>query len=144
MNMQFNITTDYAIRTVMYLAMRNTLTKAVEISTAMGIPRNYQLRITKPLVKKGILQCVQGVKGGFYLNKPSKNITLYDIVTAIEITSCITKCLENESYCGPFTTGKCPIRSFYKGLQTDIDEHLKKITIEQLVKKYTMEHDNYD
>ena len=36
--MELNVTTDYAIRTVLYLAIKNELATANEIATAMGIP----------------------------------------------------------------------------------------------------------
>ena len=49
--MQFNITTDYAIRTVLYLAMKNRLATAAEISEAMHIPKNYQLKVTAQAIQ---------------------------------------------------------------------------------------------
>lgn len=39
--MQFKITTDYAIRTVLYLATKNEITTSGEISQVMGIPQKY-------------------------------------------------------------------------------------------------------
>jgi DNA-binding IscR family transcriptional regulator len=53
---------------------------SLEISQAMVIPRNYQLKITGPLVKAGILKRTQGMKGGFCLGRAAETITLYDIV----------------------------------------------------------------
>jgi Rrf2 family nitric oxide-sensitive transcriptional repressor len=133
--MQLNITTDYAIRTVLFLAMQDKLTTSAEISQAMDIPKNYQLRIIRPLVKNGILQCVQGVKGGFYLRKKSTDITLYDIVSAMEPTMCINKCLEDDRYCNLFTATTCPIQSFYKKMQQAMEGQLKTATIANLLKR---------
>lgn len=48
--MQLNVTTDYAIRTVLYLAVKDELATANEIATAMGIPPSYVLKITRKLV----------------------------------------------------------------------------------------------
>ena len=39
--MQLNVTTDYAIRTVLYLGQCKKIASATEISNEMGIPRGY-------------------------------------------------------------------------------------------------------
>lgn len=44
--MQLNVTTDYAIRTVLYLAIKDELATSNEIAMAMGIPPSYVLKIT--------------------------------------------------------------------------------------------------
>lgn len=47
--MQLNVTTDYAIRIVLYLAIKKEITTSKEIGAAMGIPKNYVLKITHKL-----------------------------------------------------------------------------------------------
>jgi Rrf2 family protein len=133
--MQFNITTDYAIRTVLYLAITKRLATATEISKAMNIPQNYQLKVTSPLVKKGILKRVQGVKGGFCLGRDSKDITLYDIINTMETTTHINPCLDKRKSYGRFTDTPCPIRDFYETIQVELEEHLQQTTVNQLSKK---------
>lgn len=58
--MQINITTDYAIRIVLYLAIRKELVSSVDIAYAMGIQPGYVLKITRKLVNAGILLRVVG------------------------------------------------------------------------------------
>lgn len=60
--MQLNVTTDYAIRTVLYLAVKDELATANEIATAMGIPPSYVLKITRKLVAAGIIKRIVGPK----------------------------------------------------------------------------------
>lgn len=43
--MQFKVTTDYAIRTVLYLATKNEVITSGEISQAMGIPQKYLIKL---------------------------------------------------------------------------------------------------
>ena len=43
--MQFKITTDYAIRTVLYLVTKNEVTTSGEISQVMGIPQKYLIKL---------------------------------------------------------------------------------------------------
>ncbi|MCH4178743.1 MAG: Rrf2 family transcriptional regulator [Megasphaera sp.] len=133
--MQFNITTDYAIRTVLYLAITKRLATATEISKAMNIPQNYQLKVTSPLVKKGILKRIQGVKGGFCLGRDSKDITLYDIINTMETTTNINPCLDKRKGGGRFTDTPCPIRDFYERIQMDLEEQLQQMTVNKLSEK---------
>ncbi|MCH4179374.1 MAG: Rrf2 family transcriptional regulator [Megasphaera sp.] len=133
--MQFNITTDYAIRTVLFLAITKRLATAAEISEAMHIPKNYQLKVTSPLVKKGILTRIQGVKGGFCLGKDSKDITLYDIVSTMETTTHLNPCLEKKNG-NPFTKTPHPVSDFYETMQTDMDTQLQQMTVARLAKNF--------
>lgn len=51
-NMQINVTTDYAIRIVLYLAIQNKVTTSKDIAMAMGIPKSYIFKITNKLIVK--------------------------------------------------------------------------------------------
>jgi Rrf2 family protein len=131
--MQFNITTDYAIRTVLYLSIKGEIATAKEIAAAMGIPSYYQLKVTAKLVKSGIVRRIQGVKGGFILNRDITEITLYDIINAIEPTMRINRCLEDDQYCSRFATANCPVRSFYVSMQGKVETLLRTMTVASLL-----------
>lgn len=132
--MQFNITTDYAIRTVLYLAIKGEIATSREISEAMGIPPYYQLKLTAKLTKSGIVKRVQGVKGGFLLNMKPADITLFAIVNTMESTTRINRCLEEDKYCSRFATDNCPVRGFYIRLQKEVEGMLRSMTVESLLK----------
>ena len=133
--MQFNITTDYAIRTVLFLAIKNKKATSKEIAEAMGIPIFYLFKITTKLIKAGIIMPFVGVNGGFDLCRKIQNITLFDIVNAIEPTMRINRCLEDDEYCSRFATKDCPVRKFYVGMQQDVEQRLKSITVAYLLGK---------
>jgi Rrf2 family nitric oxide-sensitive transcriptional repressor len=133
--MQFNLTTDYAIRTVLYLAIKGELATAKEIAEAMGIPSYYQLKITAKLVHSGIIRRMQGVKGGFSLNRKTTEITLFDIVDAMEPTMRINRCLEEDNYCSRFATASCPVRRFYVTMQGEIEDKLQTMTVAALLQQ---------
>lgn len=133
--MQFNITTDYAIRTVLYLAIKGEIATSREISEAMGIPPHYQLKLTSKLAKSGIIKRIQGVKGGFMLKMRPKDITLFAIINTMEPTMRINRCLEDDEYCSRFATKECPVRGFYIQMQLEIEETLRSMTVEALLKK---------
>lgn len=131
--MQINITTDYAIRIVLYLAIRKELVSSVDIAYAMGIQPGYVLKITRKLVNAGILLRVVGSHGGFLLAGSAEQIALYDIIELMESTTKLNRCLEEDEYCSRFATANCPVRKFYCNLQEQIERNLKEITIAGLL-----------
>lgn len=128
--MQLNITTDYAIRTVLYLAIQGKITPSNEISERMGIPKNYLLKITRKLSEAGIISRHKGIYGGFALKKKPKEITLLDIIEIMEGTTKINRCLEEDEYCSRFATDTCPVRSFYASLQGYVRKKMSDINME--------------
>ena len=131
--MQLNVTTDYAIRTVLYLAIKDELATANEIATAMGIPQNYVLKITSKLVAAGIIKRIVGAKGGFLLAKKQTEISLYEIINVLEATTKLNRCLEADKYCSRFATENCPVRAFYCELQGLLENKLQATTIASLL-----------
>lgn len=70
--MQLNVTTDYAIRMTLFLAILGTPMGSEDISKQMGIPKQMIAQIAKPLRDAGIIATKRGVGGGFSLNRNRK------------------------------------------------------------------------
>lgn len=133
--MQLNVTTDYAIRIVLYLAIAGSTVTSKEIAKVMGIPLYYLYKITNKLTAMGIIECRQGVNGGFKLKKQTQYITIYDIINALEPTTRLNRCLEEDKYCSRFATDNCPVRNFYAQLQKEFDSKLQNLTVKALLGK---------
>lgn len=131
--MQLNITTDYAIRIVLYLAIRGELVNSESIASAMGIPPSYVLKVMKKLVLAGIVGRVIGAQGGFLLAKRTEKISLYEIINLMEPTTKFNRCLEEDKYCSRFATENCPVRFFYSGLQKLLETKLQEMTVADLL-----------
>lgn len=132
--MQINVTTDYAIRVVLYLAVKNSITPSSEIASTMGIPKSYILKITNKLQDAGIAERIVGARGGFMLTKNPEKINLYEILKIMEPTMKINYCLEDDEYCSRFATDNCPIRNFYTRLQNELESKLQEITVKMLIR----------
>ena len=134
--MQLNVTTDYAIRTVLYLAIKDELATSNEIAMAMGIPPSYVLKITSKLVVAGIIKRIVGsdlFRAGFLLAKKPTEISLYEIINVLEATTKLNRCLEVGRYCSRFATENCPVRAFYCELQSLIEKKLQAMTVASLL-----------
>lgn len=126
--MQLNITTDYAVRCLMYLTHTNRTTSAAEIGEYMCVSKNFVVGIMKKLREAGLVEAVRGTAGGFYLAKPAQEITLYDVVVTMENTLAVSRCLE-DGVCNRNATGSCNVRKFYGVLQNSMNDMLKSINM---------------
>ena len=132
--MQLNITTDYAIRIVVYLATVGESTSGAEISRVMAIPPKYLREIAKKLLAAEIICSTQGAKGGYELARSPRDITLADIIGTMEGTTRINRCLEADHYCSRKATGDCPVRKFYQLIQSCVDSSFADMTVERLLR----------
>ena len=131
--MQFKITTDYAIRTVLYLATKNEVTTSAEISQAMGIPQKYLIKLLGELRKHNLVSVHMGVKGGYTLSKQPQDISMLDIVTVTETTVKMNRCLEPDGYCSRNSTDTCNVRKYYLSIQNYLEKSLASVTIQALL-----------
>ena len=118
--MQLNVTTDYAIRIVLHLIQKKGVANSNEIASAMGIPRSYILKIAKKLKEANILSERRGIDGGFVLIRDPDQLTLLDIVGALERTVNINRCLEEDEYCSRSAVSYCKVRELLVELQSEL------------------------
>lgn len=137
--MQLNITTDYAIRTILFLCQCDEIVTSGEISSNMQIPHNYLAKILKKLKKAELIRSIPGSQGGYMLVKDPEQITLGEIISTTETTTKINRCLETDGYCSRNATSTCMIRKYYQVLQNEIDNVILKRTIADLLyERYTI------
>ena len=127
--------TEYALLAVKYIALKpdNSCVTAKEISTGYNIPYELLAKILQKLTKKNIVISYQGIKGGYSLVKDSRDITLNDVISAVERVQ-ITNCMkENGSRkdCARFDC--CQIRNPLSKVQTEIEKIFKETTISQIL-----------
>lgn len=132
--MQFHLTSDYAIRTVLYLAIHSDrVCPTKEICEEMAIPPRYMYKITKDLCKANIMVTVQGVHGGYKLVKNPEDITLFDILSLTEQTMQINGCIEDESYCSRNATAVCTVRKQFERISKVIEEEFRNVSVASLM-----------
>jgi Rrf2 family nitric oxide-sensitive transcriptional repressor len=124
MAMQLNVTTDYGIRVVLYLAQKNEVASSNEICIKMGIPCTYMHKITRTLKNAGILREIRGSTGGFVLQKDPDNLSILNIVSVFEKTMNINRCLETDKFCSRDAVAFCAVRDIYVEAQTELHNRL--------------------
>ena len=137
--MQLKITTDYAIRTILYLAQTKRITTSGEIADAMCIPREYLINIIRDMRESGLVRTFPGAKGGYLLAKQPEDISLYDVIIAMERTIKLNRCLEHDAFCSRDAAAYCMVHSIYEDLQEDMERLLKGHTIADIIRGARMQ-----
>ena len=96
--MQLNLTTDYAIRLILYLYIADREVTVKEIAEKMVISPKYLPSVTKKLVEIGLVQSKPGRNGGLKAVKPAEEVTLLEIISSMEKTIKCNRCLEDDEY----------------------------------------------
>lgn len=132
--MQFNTTSDYAIRTTLYLAMhQDRRATAAGIEQQMGVPASYLHKVTVHMQKAGIMQTVQGNGGGYRLCRTPTSITLSDILSLTEQSMEINSCLVDESLCSRHATASCPVQKVYQTIRDILKRAVTETTVQTLL-----------
>ena len=131
--MQLKLSTDYAIRIVLYLAEKQQTANSEEISARMGIPQSVVATLATPLQRAGILTTVRGVGGGFTLCRRPEDISLHEIINLMEGTTRINRCLEPDGYCSRKGTASCSAHRFFLREQEKLERSFREMTIAKLL-----------
>jgi len=103
-----------------------------QIASAEQLPGNYLAKILQDLAKGGIVRSHRGAKGGFSLARPMEQITLKQIIEAIEGPIALLRCLAPWEGCDRMDT--CPIYPVLASAQNQLVAVLEATTLADLVK----------
>lgn len=124
--------TDYAIRTVLYLAREQGRTTPIaEVAAAVSIPKTFLAKIVQRLVRRGILKTARGVRGGVCMAKRPGEIDLYSIMLTIQGTAAINLCVSGRGSCG--FRGTCAVHPVWVEMRAEVERRLKAHTIQKLL-----------
>jgi len=126
---------DYGIRSVLYLARQpfKKVSFVNEISDDYKIPRSFLAKILQKLVKAKIVRSYRGVKGGFSLAKQARDITVLDVLDAIQGKLAINICITDKKRCN--FSRQCPTHYLWINIQSKMSEMLKTTNFEDLSKR---------
>ena len=123
--MQITRETDYAMRCVLYLSSRTDRTVMVdEIAREMATPKSFLAKILQKLAKAEIVRSFRGVKGGFRLERKPEDISLLDVIEAIEGVVALNACAVDDTICGFSST--CAVHPVWIKLRGEFTELLKR------------------
>ena len=124
---------EYSIMGMLYLAMNSSEDKLCdidEIAKATDTPSAYLAKLLQSLVRKGFVRSFKGQKGGFSLARHPKDISLLDVIEAMEGPIFLNYCLIYYGYCE--RDKNCPVHDVWGGAQKVLVDYLSRCSFEQL------------
>ena len=95
--MRLTAFTDFALRALMRLADEpERVFSTNEIATEFGISRNHLIKVVRDLANSGFVSTQRGVGGGFTLARPPEQITLGQVVRALEKRHALVECFRGD------------------------------------------------
>jgi Rrf2 family transcriptional regulator, iron-sulfur cluster assembly transcription factor len=129
----------YGIRALTYLASQPKSAGKIgikQISNDLDLPSPFLSKILQSLAKQKVLSSSKGPHGGFSLLKDPKDITLLDVVRAIDTDDVFTNCVMQNRACKCVDKEKapCPVHDDYAKVRSGLIKFFNSKTIYSLVK----------
>jgi len=106
---------------------------AKEIARYHNIPYELLAKILQHLVKKGIVGSEQGVKGGYFLHKKETELTLSEVVEAIEGPIRLTTCNSDVINKSCELAETCEVKKLLREIQNRVEEVFRNTTISEII-----------
>lgn len=104
--MRLSLQTDFALRTLIYLACYEKRATVDEVAGFYGISAAHVGKVVHQLARLGYVRSIRGVGGGVELSRRAEEIVVGDVVLAFERSMQLLQCVD--------TDGVCAIESFCK------------------------------
>lgn len=128
----FSQTTEYALRAIVFLAQHQNdgPTGNAKIAEKTQVPPSYLAKILQSLTAVNILTSKRGAAGGFQLAVAPEELSVLDVVNAVDPIKRITTCP-----LGLKTHAKtlCPMHARLDAALESVEESLRKSTISELI-----------
>lgn len=127
--------TDYGVMLLTRIAQAapGRVHTARDLSGETDVPMPTVSKILKLLARAELLTSLRGVKGGYRLSRPADEVSVADIVSAIEGPIAITECVDA-------STGDCdkeswcPVRSNWKTINDAVEGALEGISLASMAR----------
>lgn len=125
---------EYAVRCILYLASQEagSIINRKIISQCMNIPDQFLGKVAQQLARAGLIDIVQGAKGGFRLRNAPSQITLLDVVEAVIGEIFLNDCLMSPATC--IRSPSCSVNRVWEKARNQMRETLRGVTFDQLLK----------
>ena len=130
--MRLSLQTDYALRTLMFLAVKDGHHSISDIARAYGISKNHLMKVAQRLTAEGFVESVRGRSGGLKLALPPAELNVGVIVRTREDTGTFVECFDPATNTCVFTP-VCGLRHVLTGALESFARHLDQFSIADLI-----------
>ena len=128
---KINKLTDYATVVLVDLAYSDVVRPTQVISDSTGIPLPTVAKLMKNLVKAGLIVSHRGVRGGYRLSRPPSEVSVADVIEALEgpiaLTACVNTSAEHCCY-----ENQCPVHGKWDRVNGVVTGALREVTLAEM------------
>jgi Rrf2 family protein len=129
MRLELTKRADYAIRTVLALARAadDERLSVRRVAADQRVPERFLPQVMRDLVRAGLVDGTVGRAGGYRIAKPPAEISLLDVVEAVEGDSRRRVCILRGGPCA--LDGVCDVHAVFAAAQNDVLQRLRATTV---------------
>lgn len=124
--MKFSKEIEQALHSLSYLERAGEMISAREISEGRKIPYEKLSKLLQKLAASNVVKAIRGRQGGYLLNQPLSEISLYDLHCILENSEKLVPCLNGKN-CQNHE--HCSILPGINLFQRDLEELLSRYTV---------------
>lgn len=123
---------EYGLRAMIFLASQppDTVVPFREIARRMDVPEDFLAKILKTLVSKQMVRSTRGAHGGYSLTSPASEISMLDVIEAVEGPVKVNVCQDNHDACK--LSRSCTMYGVWKLGQERMLEVYRAATLDKL------------
>lgn len=104
---------------------------AVEIAAAIHVPVPTVSKVLKILTREGLVLSLRGAKGGYQLSRPPSQISMAEVIQAMDGPIGMTECSITPGLCTQETD--CAVRANWQRINLIVLQSLEKVTLDQMI-----------
>jgi Rrf2 family protein len=129
---------EYAARALLHLATafeEGTPVRTADIAREQSIPKKYLEQILLVFKRRGIVRSKPGPNGGYFLGKHPGEITMAEVVRAMDGPLAPVRCVSQTAYtpCTCAVEATCALRTVWQEARDAMVGVLEKLTLEEVV-----------
>ncbi len=126
---------DYAVRIVDCISKAGVRRDARSISEETSVSLRFALKILGKLSAAGIVNSFKGNRGGYELARTPAEISLQEVLRAVDGPYCLSRCLSEEGTCNRQWEQHCAFHDIFDTLSKEVNDTLSKISFQDIINK---------
>jgi Rrf2 family protein len=133
MRLRFSRTADYGLRAALLIARApaDELVTRHAIARAVDAPPSVLAQALASLVRSGLLAAQAGPRGGYRLARPAAEVSILEVVTAIDGAHQNERCVLRDGACN--VEHPCPFHAFFADAQERFSDALRSATLADVI-----------
>jgi Rrf2 family protein len=131
--MRLSRAAEYAVRCMLYLSVagKGVLVSRRTVAGEMDIPEQFLGKIVQQLSRAGLIEIIQGAKGGFRLTVLPADLTLLTVIEAVIGEIFLNDCVLRPESCD--RSPACKVHVVWENVRNQLRESLRNVTFAHLI-----------